>query len=109
MIFIVAHFTDAHQIELIKKKYNDVGQEILLCGTCSIKIPINNAIPYHPIFWIENDITIAQQHLYIDTMCRALQMEVPTKIIFESATKLDNYTVLSRINEHAKIVGIEIV
>jgi hypothetical protein len=109
MIFIVAHYANAFQATEIANIYASLNQEILLCGSADFDIEINASIPYHPIVKVFGNATnVIQQHRYIDDMCRAIQIEVPSRIIFHSPTKLDTHTVLFRIKEHAQIVGVEI-
>jgi hypothetical protein len=106
MVFVIGHFEDIQMAEDVKALYAIDGEEVLLCGSTNVELPINIAIPYHPLLIVADVTTIAQQHQYIDAMCRAMQMEVPSKIIFYSATMFDTKTVLGRIKEHAQFVGI---
>ena len=108
MIFIAAHYINKQMVQDIITKYSANQEEVLLCGTTEIDLPFNSSLPYHPLFIVNESTTTAQQHQYIDAMCRAIQIEVPSKIIFYSPTKMDTKTVLFRIKEHAGIVGVPI-
>ncbi len=107
MVFIVSHWQSFEEVEAYKSNFD--GVEVLICGSCAVSIPINRKIPYHPLFLIDAVTTVQQQHTYIDAMLRAIQIEVPSKVIFIGTTLLDTYTVLTRIKEHCGIVGVEIV
>jgi hypothetical protein len=109
MIFLVGHFlNEAEANEIIAA--NTIDEEVLLCGTFQYSISKNEAIPYHPYFiWQDGqEASIAQQHAFIDAMCRAVQITVPSAVIWAKATKLDSNTVLQRIQEHCGIVGVPI-
>jgi hypothetical protein len=109
MVFIIAHYASEKEAHAIEEMFLTQYEQVLLCGSASFAMPIEASIPYHPLMHIaETPSTVGQQHQYIDAMCRAIQIEVPEKIIFYSATLLDTHTVLSRIKEHAGIVGVQI-
>jgi hypothetical protein len=109
MLFVTGHFENEIICNQILEKYNTQFEKIVFCGSCNFEFEIDNALAYHPLYVINSsETTIAQQHAYIDSMLRALQIEVPKKLIFFNATMFDTYTVLKRIEEHCVIVNIEI-
>ncbi len=108
MVFIVQHFETEQQFEDVQKAFTP--QQVLCCGSTFIQNKIDTSIPYHPLVLLnaEASSTIAQQHSFIDLMCRAIQIEVPEKIIVLNSTLLDTETVWQRIQQHAAIVGVPI-
>jgi hypothetical protein len=109
MVFVIAHFSTIEESKNIENVYLEKYKQVILCGSTNVLLEKNETLPYHPLFIIENkNTTIAEQHTYIDTMLRAIQIEVPEKIIFHSATMFDTHTVLYRIKQHCEIVGVEI-
>jgi hypothetical protein len=108
MVFIVKHFSN--ELDFLQTKQNYATEEVLCCGSSFVENQINQNIPYHPLITIlpNEASTIAQQHAFIDAMCRAIQIEVPSKIVIEGPTLLDTHTVWHRIEQHAAIVGIPI-
>lgn len=109
MVFVVAHYNNIQESEAIKNLYLQKYSAVVLCGTSNFEMQKDTTLAYHPIYQIIGEADIAKQHAYIDSMLRALQIEVPEAIIFYNKTMLDTGTVLFRIKEHCKIVGINIV
>jgi hypothetical protein len=108
MIFVLGHFNTIEDFELISNKYS-ANEEILYCGTTSFLPSINKSLPYHPLVHvIKSETTVAEQHAFLDTLLRAIQIEVPTKIIIYNSNMMETATVKSRMLEHCKIVGVPV-
>jgi hypothetical protein len=106
MVFVVGHYTSEQQMLDYAQQYQLGEYSILYCGSTSFDITPNANYPYHPLYKVMGEPSVKEQHHYIDTMMRAIQIEHPVKVIFASASKFDTKTALQRIKEHCDIVDV---
>ncbi len=111
MVFIISNYSSLKDLVTIQKKYNLQNDATLFCGTTTVEIDGLPNVPYHPLVNINFDATdkIKIQQHYLDNMLRAIQIEVPEKIIIDAPTLIDNSNIIEQIKIHAATVGVAII
>jgi hypothetical protein len=111
MVFVSAHYKSEDQFLVIANQLEIPLENILFCGSTEFHPILNTTIPYHPLMQVvvNQEVDIKAKHAFLDTLMRAIQIEVPDQYISFGKTFFDNETILEKTKAHCKIVGVELI